>query len=476
MPTTTYHPWIAGQGHPGGRPTEPVHNPWTGAVEAEAAVATAEDLERAIAAAVTAFPAFRATPPRQRREILERCARRLDAERDGLARTIALEVGKPITQALGEVDRAVLTFSLAADAARAPEGEVLSLGFDPRYPAGVARTRRVPLGPVAAIAPFNYPLNLVAHKVAPALAVGAPVVLKPAPQGPGAAFRLAEILAECGLPAGALSVLHLPVPLAESLATDPRLPVLTFTGSAAVGWHLRARAATKRVLLELGGNGATVVHEDWGHPGAVAAKVVGAAFAYAGQVCTKTQRLLVHAPIADEVREAVVAAARALPVGDPLRLETVVGPVIDDKAAERISAWVVAAEAAGARALLRGTREGRLLRPTVLDEVPVEAKVWSEEIFGPVLVLDTYDEWDEALAKVNASRYGLQAGVLTRDPRRIARAFDELAVGAVIAGDVSTVRADNFPFGGTKASGNAREGVRYAMEELTEWRTLVTGT
>ena len=328
MPTTTYHPWIAGQGHPGGRPTEPVHNPWTGAVEAEAAVATAEDLERAIAAAVTAFPAFRATPPRQRREILERCARRLDAERDGLARTIALEVGKPITQALGEVDRAVLTFSLAADAARAPEGEVLSLGFDPRYPAGVARTRRVPLGPVAAIAPFNYPLNLVAHKVAPALAVGAPVVLKPAPQGPGAAFRLAEILAECGLPAGALSVLHLPVPLAESLATDPRLPVLTFTGSAAVGWHLRARAATKRVLLELGGNGATVVHEDWGHPGAVAAKVVGAAFAYAGQVCTKTQRLLVHAPIADEVREAVVAAARALPVGDPLRPETVVGPVI----------------------------------------------------------------------------------------------------------------------------------------------------
>jgi glyceraldehyde-3-phosphate dehydrogenase (NADP+) len=477
MPTATtleLTPFINGLQLPlDGRAIDAVRFPFTGETAVRAAQGTVADLEAAISAAQSGFTAMRALPRHARRDILARVADALARDRQSLATDLAASCGKPITQALGEVDRAVMTFSLAADEARRFGGEVVPLDVDTRTVGYTGLTHRFPVGPISAISPFNFPLNLLAHKVAPAIAVGSALVVKPPPQCPQLAFRLGRILAECGLPAGAYNVLHLPIPLAERLATDPRFAMLSFTGSPTVGWHLKNVAGKKKVCLELGGNAAAVVHEDAGDLGWVAQRLALGAFAYAGQVCIKVQRLLVHQPVFDRFVQQFVEATAALPSGDPLDPKTVVGPMIDTAAADRVQAWTDEAVRAGAKVLLAARRSGNVLTPAILTNVPPDAKVSRLEVFGPVAIVAPYRDWSEALAQVNDSAFGLQAGIFTHDVNRIFTAFQALEVGGVIANDFPTLRVDNYPYGGVKDSGFGREGVRYAMEEMSEPRMLV---
>ncbi len=467
-------PFINGAHLPlAGRATDPVLAPFTGQPVAEVAQATAADFEAAVAAAEAGFRAMRALPRHARRDLLVRIADCLTRDRQALATELAVSCGKPITQALGELDRAILTFSLAADEARRFGGEVVPLDVDPRTVKMTGMVHRFPVGPISAITPFNFPLNLLAHKVAPALAVGTSLVVKPPPQCPQLAFRLGAILAECGAPAGAYNVLHLPIPLAERLATDPRFAMLTFTGSPVVGWHLKNVAGKKKVALELGGNAAAVVHEDVPDLGAVARRLAVGAYSYAGQVCIKVQRILVHQPVYQRFCDEFVAASAALACGDPLDPKTVVGPMIDRGAADRVEQWTQEAVAAGSEGLLAPRRSGNVLTPGILARVPREAKVSCKEVFGPVTIVAPYAGFDEALAQVNDSDFGLQAGVFTQDVTRIFQAFRTLEVGGVIANDFPTLRVDNYPYGGVKDSGFGREGVRYAMEEMSEPRMLV---
>jgi acyl-CoA reductase-like NAD-dependent aldehyde dehydrogenase len=471
--TVELTPWINGSHLPlDGRGTDPVRLPFTGETAALAAQGTPRDLHRAIEAAQAGFKAMRAMPRHARRDLLVRIADVLARDRHDLATDLARSCGKPITQALGEVDRAVMTFSFAADEARRFGGEAVPLDVDPRTVGYTGLVHRFPVGPISAITPFNFPLNLLAHKVAPAIAVGSALVVKPPPQCPQLAFRLGRLMSECGLPPGAYNVLHLPIPVAEQLATDPRFAMLTFTGSPTVGWHLKNVAGKKKVCLELGGNAAAVVHEDTADLDWTAQRLALGAFAYAGQVCIKVQRLLVHRPIFDRFVEKLVAASAALPAGDPLDPKTVVGPMIDGAAADRVQAWTEEAVAAGARVLLQPRRTGNVLTPGLLADVPGDAKVSCKEIFGPVSIVAPYTDWADALTQVNDSDFGLQAGVFTRDVNRIFQAFQGLEVGGVIANDFPTLRVDNYPYGGVKDSGFGREGVRYAMEEMSEPRML----
>jgi acyl-CoA reductase-like NAD-dependent aldehyde dehydrogenase len=474
MPAPLVLPWIDGAPRRRrGRVVAPVTRPWDARLLARVAQATPDDFEEAVGGALRAQAVMAALPAHRRRAILVAAADLIRHNRRALARLMADDAGKPVTLALGEVDRAVETFTGAAEMLRRWDGEHPPTDVDPRGEGYVALVRRVPVGPIAAISPFNFPLNLAAHKIAPAIAVGSAVVLKPPPQAPLTAFRLAALLAEAGLPPGALQVLHLPLPLAERLATDERFALLSFTGSPAVGWHLKAVAGRKRVLLELGGNAAAVVHEDAAGLARIAERVARGAFAYAGQVCIKVQRLYVHRRIYRRFTRLVVEASRALPAGDPRRPATVVGPLIDDAAMERVRGWIREAEAEGARVLLRGRRRGRVLGPTVLEGADPASKVSCREVFGPVLVTAPYRTWDEALARVNDSAFGLQAGVFTRDAARVYRAFAALEVGGVIANDIPTLRLDHLPYGGVKASGFGREGPREAMTAMTEPRLLL---
>ena len=469
----TIQPWIDGAPARGKRKTEPVLDPWSGEEIARIALATDADLDRAITGATKAFEVMRDFPAHRRRDVLMTTASLLRRDRAALGQLMAIDAGKPVTLALGEIDRAVTTFTVAAEALRWFGGEALPADIDPRGEGFTAVTSRVPIGPIAAISPFNFPLNLVAHKVAPAIAVGSSVVLKVPPQAPLLPFRLAELLAEAGLPRGALQVLHMPIPVAERLATDDGFALLSFTGSAQVGWHLKSIAGRKRVVLELGGNAAALVHEDADDLDVLAKRIAWGAFAYAGQVCIKVQRLFVHEPIAARFTKLVTAATRGLAVGNPRESITVIGPMIDDGSADRVESWIDEGVAGGARVLYRGSREGRLLGPTVLDRVSPKMKVSCREVFGPVLVVDTYRTWDEAIRQANDSEYGLQAGVFTRDAGRVQQAFRELEVGGVVANDIPTLRLDHLPYGGVKSSGFGREGLREAMKEMTEERLLL---
>jgi len=448
-----------------------VRNPFDGSVVGEVAKAGPAELERATQAAVAAFETTRKLSSAARSSILSAASAGLERRKEEVAHTIALEAGKPIKLARGEVARAVHTFSVAADEARRIGGEVIPLDVTAASEGRLGITRRFPLGPVLAISPFNFPLNLVAHKLAPALAAGNPFVHKPASATPLTALMLGEILLAAGAPPEAVSVLPCSGADAERLVADDRFRVLTFTGSPEVGWRLREKAGKKRVLLELGGNAAIVIHEDADLDRAVDRAVVGA-FAYSGQVCISVQRIYVHQPVYAEFSRRFVERAKALKLGNPLDEAADLGPMLDDAAAARVETWVSEAVRGGAKALCGGRRDGRYYLPTVLENVAPTMKAHSCEIFGPVANLYPYRDFEEALRKVNDSEFGLQAGVFTRDAGRIFRAFEALEVGGVIIDDSPTFRVDHMPYGGEKSSGLGREGLRYAIEEMTQLRLL----
>jgi len=385
---------------------------------------------------------------------------------------MARESGKPVRYCRGEVARAVVTFVLAAGETRRFGGEVLPIDLEARAEGRLCLTTRVPRGPVAAISPFNFPVNLIAHKLAPAVAVGAPVVLKPPPQCPLSGHALGEMLVAAGLPEGGLSVLHCAPEVAQRMVEDERMKVLSFTGSDAVGWRLKRLAGKKQVLLELGGNAPCVI--DAGiDPEAVLPAILQGAWANAGQVCIKVQRIQVHASIFPRFLERFVEATRALPCGDPMKEDTVVGPLIEARHVERVLAWIEEARAGGAEVHCGGRAEGQVVLPTILTGVQPEMKVCREEVFGPVTVVEPFERFEQALTACNRGRFGLQAGVFTHDLGHALQAHRELDYGGVIINDVPTFRVDNFPYGGTRDSGFGREGVRYAMEEMSEPKVLI---
>ncbi len=467
-----YRSFIGGNQHETGR-IAVIKSPYDDSPVAEISLGSARGSRPVPSLPRTVLSRKRALCPTHRRAaILEGTARALDEKSDDLARLITLESGKPIRYAKGEVARAVSTFKLGADVARNLEGEVLPIDLSPASEGRLCVTRRTPRGPVGAIAPFNFPLNLVAHKLSPALAVGASVVLKPAHQSPATAHALAAILHEQDLVPGALNVVHTEPEVGERLARDERIKVLSFTGSDGVGWKLKGLAVKKQVLLELGGNAPCIVDESADLDRAVPA-LVEASFANAGQICIKTQRLLVHARLFDDFVERFVAAARSVKTGDPLDPETVVGPLIEQRHVERVVAWIREAEAGGARVLVGGEASGGLLPPTVIVGARPEMRVYRDEIFGPVSVIEPFESFEHALELANASRYGLQASVYTRDIGRALSAFRDLDFGGVLINEPTTFRVDNYPYGGGKDSGFGREGVRYAALEYTEERVLV---
>jgi acyl-CoA reductase-like NAD-dependent aldehyde dehydrogenase len=471
--TTPY--WVAGRPRTGTDVVD-VRSPFDGAVAGRTTQATAEDVETAVSAAVAARAACAALPAHARAAALDSVSRRLAERSEEVAALITAESGKPLKWARLEVARAVSTFRWGAEEARRWSGSLQRLDTDPAATGRMALVRRVPRGPVLGIAPFNFPLNLVAHKVAPAIAAGAPIVVKPAPTTPLTALLLGEVLAETDLPAGSWSVLPVPNEVAAELVRDPRLPVVSFTGSVPVGWSIRDSAPRKHVTLELGGNAAAIVGPDQGDEESLAwaaSRIATFAMYQAGQSCISVQRVHAHRDVAAALTERVVKAVEELTTGAPTDPATDVGPLIDEQAARRVESWVDEAVAAGAQVLTGGTRDGATYAPTVLTGVPADAKVACEEVFGPVVVLDTVDSVDEAFERVNASRFGLQTGVFTRDLQVAFRAAQVLDVGGVVVGDVPSFRADQMPYGGVKDSGTGREGVRAAMEDLTEERVLV---
>lgn len=449
-----------------------VHDKYHGMPRWEVCRADASLMDAATAAAVAAAPAMAQMKPHERQRILRHCHGRLQEEAAELATHLVQEGGKPLGAARAEVARLLRTFELAADAAGRPIGGLHDLRGSPLSGTALAFERRFPVGPCAFITPFNFPLNLVAHKVAPALAVGCPFVLKPASATPISALRLGMILAETELPPGAFSILPATRAAADCLVTDDRLRFLSFTGSATVGWDLKRRAGKKRVTLELGGNAAAIVAADADLEAAVAALVQGG-FNNSGQSCISVQRILVHHSLASAFTERLLAAVADLVVGDPADETTTVGPLIDEDEAERLMEWIAEATATGARVLCGGRRHAAVVAPTVLDRVADTCRIWAEEAFGPVVVLRPFDTVEEAFALVNASRYGLQAALFTRDIGTIQKAWDKLEVGAVIVNDSSSFRDDAMPYGGVKDSGLGREGVYSAMNEMTEPRLLV---
>lgn len=431
------------------------------------------EVERALAAAAMALPVGRALPAGKRRALLRALHDGIDARAEVIAEAICDEAGKPIRLARAEVTRARSCFAFAADECSRFAGEVVPIDLDDANAGYEAITRRVSAGVVVAISPFNFPLNLGAHKVAPALAVGAPVIWKPPPQAPSAACILAELAHEVGVPRGMLQVLPCGNEAAERLATDPRVAVLSFTGSVPVGWKLKAKAGRAKVTLELGGNAAAIVCADADLDWAASRCALGG-MVYAGQVCIGVQRVLVERPAYEVFRGKLLAEVEKIPSGDPRAPDVLVGPVIDEGHARRIEGWIEDARRRGAT-VRGGARRGTVIEPAVLEGVPADAPISCEEVFGPVVLLAPFDTFDEAIGIANDSRFGLQAGVFTRDLGRVRRAWRELEVGGVIANDYPTFRVDNMPYGGVKDSGLGREGVRYAMEDYTEPRVLVLG-
>ncbi len=448
---------------------------YTGEVATRVALADDAALDRAISAAVEASEPMAALPAYERQAVLDHCVDRFRERFEELAMALCIEAGKPIKDARGEVTRLIDTFRIASEESVRIGGEVMPLDISPRARGYSGMWKRVPIGPCSFISPFNFPLNLAAHKVAPALAVGCPFVLKPASLTPIGALVIAEVLAETDLPKGAFSVLPCSRDGAARLTEDDRLKLLSFTGSPAVGWDLKARAGKKPVVLELGGNAAVIVDADSDLADAVE-RIVFGAFYQSGQSCIGVQRILVHASIYEDFKRRLVAATAELRMGDPKDEATFIGPMISEKEASRLHGWIESAVSAGARLLCGGHREGAMLEATLLENVDPEQDVVCQEAFGPVAILSAFDDFDEALAAVNDSVFGLQAGIFTRDLYKAQAAWDRLEVGGVVIGDVPSWRVDHMPYGGVKESGLGREGIRFAIEDMTEIRLLVIRT
>ncbi|MFC3552447.1 aldehyde dehydrogenase family protein [Lysobacter cavernae] len=450
-----------------------VFDKYSGKRATRVALADAAAVRKAIVAAHKAREAMAAFPPDARRDVLEHCVRRFGERFEELAQALCIEAGKPIKDARGEVTRLIDTFRIAAGEATRIGGEIVELQISPRTRGYRGMVKRVPIGVCSFITPFNFPLNLVAHKVAPAIAAGCPFVLKPAAKTPIGALIIAQVLAETDLPKGAFSVLACSNEDAAQLVEDERVALLSFTGGL-VGWELKARAGRKKVTLELGGNAACIVDAD---PGAsldhVVERLVFGAYYQSGQSCISVQRIYAHADIHDKLRRKLKAAVAKLRMGDPRDEKTFIGPMIDVDAAKRIEGWIAAARKAGAKRLAGGERVGNMLPATLLENLPHDTDLYRKEAFAPVALLEPFDDFEDALKRVNDSDFGLQAGVFTGSLAHAMRAWDRLDVGGVIVGDVPSFRVDNMPYGGTKQSGLGREGVRYAIEDMTEPRLLV---
>ena len=462
------------------KPCEPNHDlevtdKFTGDVAARVALADTKAIEDGIAGCVAAAEPFAQMPPYERQQVLNHCVTRFTERFDELSMSLCIEAGKPIKDSRGEVSRLIDTFRIAAEESVRISGEVMNLEISARAKGYRGMWKRVPIGPCSFISPFNFPLNLAAHKVAPALAVGCPFVLKPASRTPLGALIIGEILAETDLPEGTFSILPCSRDGADLFTTDERLKLLSFTGSPGVGWALKAKAGKKKVVLELGGNAACVVDRDTDIAEAVERIVIGA-FYQSGQSCIGVQRILVHSEIYDAFRDALVERSKALIAGDPKNEDTFIGPMISEKEATRLHGWVEEAVAAGGTLLCGGNREGAMLEATLLENVSKQQSICTQEAFGPVAVLSPFDDFEAALDEVNDSTFGLQACIFTRDIHKAHRAWDKLDVGGVVIGDIPSWRVDNMPYGGVKDSGLGREGISFAIEDMTEIRNLVIRT
>jgi acyl-CoA reductase-like NAD-dependent aldehyde dehydrogenase len=449
-----------------------VTNKYTQEVATQVALADASVIDSAIAAAEKAQPAMNKMPAYQRQQILEHCVMRFKERFEELAHALCIEAGKPIKDARGEVTRLIDTFKIAAEEAVRIPGEVIELEITKRARGYSGMSKRVPIGPCSFISPFNFPLNLAAHKVAPAIAAGCCFVLKPASRTPLGAIIMGEVLAETDMPLGSFSILPCSRDGADLFTTDDRFKLLSFTGSPDVGWALKAKAGKKPVILELGGNAACVVDHDTDLNDAIE-RIVFGAYYQSGQSCISVQRIIVHESIYDEFKSAFVEKVSQLVHGDPLDESTFIGPMIAESEAKRLEDWIKQAVSKGADLLCGGKREGAMLEATILENVPNDCDVNSEEAFGPVSVLSKFNDFDEALKEVDNSQFGLQAGIFTRDIYKAHTAWDTLEVGGVVIGDVPSWRVDNMPYGGVKESGLGREGIRYAIEDMTEIRLMV---
>lgn len=449
-----------------------VFDKFTGEVATRTPLASPGDIERAISACQAAAEPMSQMPAFERKRVLQHCVNRFNERRDELAAALCIEAGKPIKDSEGEVQRLIETFEIAAEEATRVFGEVIPMDISSRSKGYQGMTKRVPVGPCSFITPFNFPLNLVAHKVAPAIACGCPFVLKPAEKTPVGALIIAEVLAETDLPAGAFSVLPCLVEHAQPFTTDERIKLLSFTGSDTIGKMLKSQAGMKQVVLELGGNAACIVDEgvDLDH---CIERIVSGGYYQSGQSCVSVQRLIVHESLYEEFSNRLQAAVSKLKMGDPKVRENFIGPMINEDAAKRVEDWVFEAVESGANILTGGARNGSFFEATLIEQVPPDAKLYRNEVFGPVVLLSRFKDFDSALAEVNDSRYGLQAGVFTNDLRHMYAAWDRLEVGGVIINDVPSFRVDHMPYGGVKDSGIGREGIRSAIQDLTEVRLLV---
>ncbi|KAA1153507.1 aldehyde dehydrogenase family protein [Pseudoalteromonas sp. FUC4] len=451
----------------------PISDKYTGEIVTHVAMADKTTIDAAINAAVKSQKALQAMAPYERQDILLYCVKRFEERFEELAMALCIEAGKPIKDARGEVQRLIETFKVAAEEAVRINGEMINLEITPRAKGYTAITKRIPIGPCSFISPFNFPLNLAAHKIAPALAVGCPFILKPASRTPIGALLIGEILAETNLPKGAFSILPCSRDGADLFTTDDRLKLLSFTGSPDVGWQLKAKAGKKPVVLELGGNAACIVDHDTDDIDDAIERIIFGAFYQSGQSCIGVQRLLVHSDIYDSFKHKLISKVSKLKMGDPKNEETFIGPMIAESEASRLKTWIDEAIQKGAKLLIGGKKDGAFLEATVLENVADTALINIEEAFGPVVTLSPFNDFDTALEQVNKSKFGLQAGIFTKDIYKIQKAWDVLEVGGVVIGDVPSFRVDNMPYGGVKDSGIGREGIRSAIEDMTELRLLV---
>jgi acyl-CoA reductase-like NAD-dependent aldehyde dehydrogenase len=449
-----------------------VTDKFTGKVAFRCAQADAATIDAGIAAAVEAAEPMARMASYERQAVLQHCVGRFKERFDELAYALCVEAGKPIKDSEGEVGRLIDTFRIAAEESVRMTGEVQPLDISPRAKGYQGIWKRVPIGPCSFISPFNFPLNLAAHKIAPAIAVGCPFVMKPASRTPLGAIIMGEVLAETDLPKGAFSILPAHRDGADLFTEDDRLKLLSFTGSPDVGWALKAKAGKKKVVLELGGNAAVIVDHDADLDDALE-RVIFGAFYQSGQSCIGVQRIIIHADVYDAFRDMLVAKTKTLVSGDPKDSNTFIGPMIDVKEASRLDGWVQEAVVAGGKLLCGGKRDGAMLDATLLEQVPRDTKLYREEAFGPVAILSKFTDFDAALDEVNDSKFGLQAGIFTRDLFKMFDAWDRLDVGGIVINDVPSYRVDNMPYGGVKDSGLGREGIRFAMDDMTEIRNLV---